>query len=283
MPIFKYKPKVNSEDFKENCLPVTRRQQFFDLLSIRLGTIFEIGLVLLLFSLPLIAAVIFRDSMEINVNSVYKDSNDLEMIIKQVDFLFYVILIPCLCILSIGVAGIIKIFRRMLWAEPIFFWNDFKSGVKDNVLHYLILFFIFSLLLLGKGALEMYLYQSKAIITIPFGIVVCIFLPWFFTFVYLDSIYKNSFIKSLKFSFGLAIRIYPFLILFSICFGTFAFLKIIPLIFVKYLIIIALVIFVLPIFILMLFEFEISKMDLLINKEENKTIYLKGLYNHRKE
>ena len=58
----KNKKVSNKKDYLESSLPKTRKEQFFDNISHRYRTLLLIGLILIVFFIPYLAALIYKDS-----------------------------------------------------------------------------------------------------------------------------------------------------------------------------------------------------------------------------
>lgn len=130
----KRKPKVAKIDFTEASLPHSRRDVFRDVLKNRWKDLLKLGALLLLFSLPLL---VFGAVGEINAANIYAEykngaisaetcasevaaSNGAFALIKIIGYLIF----------SVGIAGSARVLRQIIWDEPLFFFEDFKDGIK---------------------------------------------------------------------------------------------------------------------------------------------------------
>ena len=130
------KGKRANKDFSAEGLPHNRKEVFFDLLKIRYPMILLLGLVLLVFATPLIISSFIGDSMAAGILADYNDGVYTE---KQAIDLIYslrntvnVINVPCLIVLAIGLAGVMRIIRQLIWGEGVFFTQDLFEGIKLN-------------------------------------------------------------------------------------------------------------------------------------------------------
>ena len=124
----KYKYKVR--DFSIVDMPKNRWQVFLDIIKLHWRSILFIGVMLLLFSLPLYGFSLFIDFKKASLSIAFNDKKISEEVfinsIKNLEFIYIAILPITLIILSIGLAGIIRIIKRLCYIEPIFLFDDFK-------------------------------------------------------------------------------------------------------------------------------------------------------------
>lgn len=130
----KRKPKVAKIDFTEASLPHSRRDVFRDVLKNRWKDLLKLGALLLLFSLPLL---VFGAVSEINAANIYAEYKNgaisAETCASEVaasNGAFALIKIIGYIIFSVGIAGSARVLRQIIWDEPLFFFEDFKDGIK---------------------------------------------------------------------------------------------------------------------------------------------------------
>lgn len=58
-----------------------------------------------------------------------------------------IVLLPCLAVFALGWAGASKIAKNFIHANGVWFWQDFKQGVKENGRQFVLLFFLFGVVL----------------------------------------------------------------------------------------------------------------------------------------
>ena len=130
------KVKAAKNDFQEENLPQTRKDQFFDLLKNQYKVIFLIGLMFLLFFLPLLSLNVVKAIMankayaliDLNKASVEQVNDAVgvnRLIFDLANFIFYPLLF-------VGVGGLLRVIRQLIHGEPVAFKYDFNKGIKDN-------------------------------------------------------------------------------------------------------------------------------------------------------
>lgn len=133
------KKKCAQIDYTEGYAPHNRKQVFFDCYKVRFLLLFELGLLSLLFLLPLLILCLSEDSNLAVLYSMAETDKELCAAIRR---LYSLVKIPGFAVFGVGVAGIIRLLRQLIWGEGIFFWEDFLLGVKQNGKVYT-LFFLF--------------------------------------------------------------------------------------------------------------------------------------------
>lgn len=132
--------------------PTTRKAQYFDLLKWRLGLFVKTSLVLTLFAFPLfvwLALCAYNDQAiysAVDFNNVEAAKVYLQTFItnRQIKL---IVLLPCLALFALGWAGASKIAKNFVHANSLWFWQDFKQGVKENGGRFVLLFFLFGVAL----------------------------------------------------------------------------------------------------------------------------------------
>ena len=132
-------------------LPSTRKELFFDIIKNHFPRLVGLGLLMLAFMTPLILSFLIGDILS---NNLYQSLMNKTLTQEQYEYLFFVnrlilsgIQLICVVILSIGMGGIIKVYKRLLFLEPVFFKDDFKMGVKDSWKSMLFIYFVLGLFL----------------------------------------------------------------------------------------------------------------------------------------
>ena len=144
--------KDNLPDFTPDKLPGTRFQLFKDVFFNRFGALVKINLLTLLFCLPAIAWLFIMRMVKQADGSLLPYSGNIGAgyglpisgvanLARQRAFQFdmqtYLILIPCLMVASIGLAGAFYVMRRLVWGEGTTVAGHFFSGVKSNFFPFL--------------------------------------------------------------------------------------------------------------------------------------------------
>ena len=198
------KRKIAESDFLESSLPQTRRSQFFDILKNNLWIIFRLGLILLLFFLPLIIKSYFVDFLNVATIEAVKDGLLLEeegnfwtriifIIANGIDLILYPLIF-------IGIAGVLRVLRQLVHSEGVMFSYLFKKGIKDNFKQYMLIGLFASIL---KFAINLFaaFYGFNSLTVTLLVIFMTIFVPIFVICVYYGLIYQNSFLITFRNSF----------------------------------------------------------------------------------
>ena len=123
------------EDYTENMLPQTRKAVFFDVLKLHWKRLLLLGLLMLVFCLPLILTCVIEQLVFLESSSYESTQEELLCLLSNQSNIFALIKIPCFVIAFVCIAGIIKVIRQYAWEENVFFACDFSSGIKSNSLY----------------------------------------------------------------------------------------------------------------------------------------------------
>lgn len=265
----------SNENFNEKSLPSTRRGVFKDVLKLHYFSLIKIGLVMFLFAAPLLVTSFFLDYSFIIAHETGA-SNSYTIIICSV------IEILCLLFLAIPVSGLGKVFREYCWLEPVFFVDDFKKGIKDNLKPTLI-----SLLLIGILNLifnmVFYFSQSGWLVAIPFGFNVAVLFPILLHTIFINFTYTNKYFVNFKLGCYFYFKHLPssllsVLLLIGIKVYDLFMLANVLAILTKYLIILIFFIFLLPMIVLGIQLNELRIFDKHINSVRFPHLVNKGLH-----
>ena len=184
-------------------LPHTRREVFFDLFKHRKMSLFALSCFTFMFFIPLAVDLIFFNFLQ-NV-AIASDKTDY---LFSLFFYEMIILIPCMVIGCLGLAGAFEVAKNMVWQEGTMLASDFFHGIKTTWLHALtnglILGVILSAGVIGSCFLLIYQPVSPIIIGVGIGAMILFFL--FFGIAVVmnytqDAYYQNSYGAVLKNSF----------------------------------------------------------------------------------
>lgn len=269
------KNKTAKHDFLKNQLPSTRRKQFFDILSHRYTLILKIGLLLSLFFLPVLLSIMYKDSSILIIQSSnYKDEYSR---IFVVNVIYCVAIFFSFIVFFVGVAGFFKIYKELIYGDPIFLKEDFIQGIKDNFKPFIVIAIFFGLFYSSEHLIS-FIYDNVYIQAIPFAFNFAIIFPLCFVSLFVSSYYSNGFMMNLKTAFSLYLRRFPLEIAGYLSVIGMVFFQYINLIYVKYALLILFVVFFLPISLLIGHEANASIFDELINISQFPSYYKKGLY-----
>ena len=282
------KPLFSNSDYQYSSLPTTRKEAFKDVYRQNFKTILSSGLILLLFSLPLIT---FLAIMDIGLLGMTPDKFSDEqlfgmklawnLIVNGGAFvLLYIVLI--------GLMGVMRILKLLVWQEGIDFFHDFKVGIKENFKHFSLLYLVFGIFYLATYSVFFFLLRNSLILGIWLIILyLIIFMAIGLWCLFVVNIYQCSLWNYIKNGTFFYTRSIPLTLLFVVLTTFPFFLVYVPVspitIMVKYPIILILVIFYYPLLIIVGYLYSLSKFDEFINKENYPEIYRKGLYEPNKK
>ena len=278
----KRKIKFASSDYLYSSLPVTRKQEFFDLYKNSFNKIFYIGLILLIFALPMLAYIIFMDYGFTSLNAAnYPDSlSDMLYVWDLYDRLGISLSYP---ILLVGISIILSIEKKLIWQEGVSFIYEIKNGFLENY-RQLIKPTIFLLIFYYLSFYVSETYTFSFITYLPLLLVLLIFFPLYLWHIQLLNYYEAKFLSSLKNSLFFFAKSMPFTLLMAI-------LNAAPFIFyylpinastfyylIKYIILVALILFYYPLLSLIFSLYAHNKFDEYINVDNFPNDYHRGLY-----
>lgn len=135
----KRKPKVSKTAYTQNMLPQNRKEIFFDVIHLQWRNLLLLGLILLLFALPLLLSTIAEDIYIPNFYaSVDPDTTEQQM--EAAYALAYweigrsLVNTLLLVLFSVAVSGVCRIIRQYAWEENVHIPTDFVKGIKDNIM-----------------------------------------------------------------------------------------------------------------------------------------------------
>ena len=204
------KTKVAKQDFLEENLPQTRKDQFFDILKNQYKVVLFVGLMLLVFFLPILAFSIFKSIMIGKAYALYdlgeatvEQVNDAVIFNTLISDGANLLLYP---ILFVGVGGVLRIIRQLVYGEPVVFRFDFNKGIKDNFKTFLLIGLFVALLKLLISFIVIGFGFNPYIKVAAYAILYAVLLPPLFVMSAYSVIYANKFFTSLKQSFLLYLR-----------------------------------------------------------------------------
>ena len=193
---------ITDADVKQS-LPTNRKEVFFDLLKYRKMSLFALSCYTFTFFIPLAVDLFYFNYLE----SMAIVADKFEYLFSLI-FYSMLIMLPCMVIGFIGLAGAFYVAKKMVWQEGISLASDFFKGIKENWKHAVINGVIFGLVLFGLivGGSYLYIYAQVAPVVkgIGLGALILLFLMFgmvialnFTQGVYYENPYgvtlKNSF------------------------------------------------------------------------------------------
>ena len=204
----KRKHKVAKNDFTGDNLPHSRRDVFRDVLKNRWKDLLKVGALLLLFSLPLL---VFGAVGEINAANIYAEYKNGAISAETCAFevaasngAFALIKIIGYLIFSVGIAGSARVLRQIIWDEPLFFFEDFKDGIKIYGGQFALAMFLY-----GLCSYTAVFFSSAAngiLYAIALGLGVFILLPAMFFWLSERTVYANKIGENIRNGFMFYVR-----------------------------------------------------------------------------
>ncbi len=204
--MFKKKYRAAKRDFTVEDLPSNRQEVFFDLLKHRWTDILFLGFLLLLFATPFLIAryqrlLVTTDFFQKYVSGELEENLAFQAILSF-NNMINLIHIPLLVLFAIGLAGVIRIVKKLAWSEYISTRHDLLAGIKENSLHIGAVFLLMGLgnfLLSHLRALNVFsdTPANNLLSYLPEVVFVAIIFPVLAYFISLTAIYKEKFAKKL--------------------------------------------------------------------------------------
>lgn len=272
---------MSNKDFNVENLPRTRRMQFLDILNTRFLLLVLIGLITILSSLPLIALIAFRDIAIVNVSNAFLEEKiDSETLVAQTNnlrIIYHLGLFVALPFIALALSGNLRVMRQLIWGEGVFYREDFKMGLKQNALCFILCSEIFAIFSFVQYLIRI-LIGGYIAPGISYGIELIAIFPLIMTYCYSHTIYTNTFVNSLKNSFIMTFKNLPEVFLFFILTYGVVFLKYIENSLVKMIILVILLVFYIPLALLASFLSQMHIYDKDFNIRYHKDLYKRGLY-----
>lgn len=274
------KQKVAKTDFSEQNLPHNRKEVFFDCVKLYWQKLLLLGLIMLACAVPLLTVSAVCDTVQQGLSRQLEDGViDKVTYNGQTAWLRFVealIDIPCYVIVCVGLSGTVRVTRQMIWAEPLFFANDFADGIKQNWLTFCLCGFLVSLLNVylafaesSGGGLPAYL---------PLGVVTIVVLPTALWMMAASSVYNIGIGKNITNSFVLYIKT-PFVTwLFVALFASVAIPGLIGFVALRCIFLAVFIVVLLPALVMLWQLVCYSYFDKFINKQAYPEIVDKGIW-----
>lgn len=275
------KIKNATRDFNINDLPHNRKEVFFDCLKLRWSTILRCGLLSFLFAIPYFI-VLFSEDFELSrlyLKFINEEITEQVFMNSRLAFLITtnILKIVTSLILALGLAGLTRVIRQLVWQEPIFFHKDFFEGVKMNWLPFALTILFMQLSFSISSITIVFIPNYKLISSIPFAISLIVVLPVGLYNMSSINVYNNKFFTYIKNSNILLLKSFHIAIVFTLVFAIVYLTNLIPYLIVKWLILIIIFVLLMPYYYLSWFLYSSYVFDKFINKEQYPEIYDKGI------
>ncbi len=283
MKLFKKRQPYAEKDYTVNMLPHTRKEVFFDTLKLQWRGLILLGLIVLLFSIPIHILDIFNaiENSKLNYESV---GGGVETIYQMISMsnIMVLIKVPCYLLLFVGLAGVCRIIRQYAYGENVFFMADFFQGIKQNGAQMFLLGLVFSIMY----ALSMVAFNFSRTIDniwlallcmLPLGLFVLIVIPVTAYSVVSITVYKNKFGNILLTSLmNVAKAPFKTFVALLCCLGILA-LQLIPNLIAMF-VVKAVFSAIAPLSLLGWFLFALNRFDKTINAEKYPELVGRGTY-----
>lgn len=279
----KKKYKAAEHDFVAEMLPKNRKEVFFDCLKMRYPVFLWAGIVLFLFALPACLLLVFRDFQIYGLYSAFEagaiTENELNTALSSYRVSFTLPQLIVLPLFGVGLAGVVKVLRQLIWAEGIYYGADFREGIRQNGLRYGVIFFFFAAFLVLSVFTETYLSDvGNPERYVLFALLYVFLFPAALYMLSLTAVYNIKVWACIKNSFILYVKTFPVTILFALIFaGAYFGLLVIPNLYIKYILTPIIMVFLLPLYIVAWLLYSCRTFDRFINKDNHPEYVNKGI------
>ena len=270
------KMQCTTKDFTEADLPLTRKDMFFDCYKEQFPLILRVGLLCLLFLLPMLLVLFFRDMYIVGALKTLEEqtAEKIQEVYMSANVVFGAMEAVASVLFFVFFSGVAQILRQLCWGEPIFFGDDFKKGLKDNGWRFAVVGIVLSAVgyfvgLMSSSFLFFVVFVMYAAVFVPIGI-------W----ILLQSLYyRLSWAKAIKNAALYLVRTLPVTILLLACIALpfWLVMTFISLIGVRYLLLVLLAVFYVVPMALAWILYALQTFDECINKKSFPEMYRKGL------
>ena len=197
------------QDLNNSMLPKNRRAVFGELLKYYKSLLFNMGLLLFVFSIPLLMVNVWSNLVMAGINaSSLADAEKYRQMFSTLN-MKNILYLPAALIFGVGLSGVIEILHRQIWAEDIIIKADFKKGIKSN---YLVVALTLVVICLLNFLLQYLLYSNlrfdtsyKVVLGIVIGVTVLVaplvILMWSSSIIYQLPLWghiKNSMLLAMR-------------------------------------------------------------------------------------
>lgn len=271
------KRKAPQKPFEIEMLPSSRKEQFFDLAKHRFFFFLGVGALLLGFSLPILGGAFFKDMGLINLSISSAGEEEQKASSYAIKLIAYAIQGLGFPFLGFGLAGILAPLKNLAWNDPLFFKDDFKSGLKENARSYVGIGFLWGLFYFLEGLIGLLFSNLPWFGAVLFGINLALVYPVLIASLFLTLYYSNPFAMTIQKGAAIYFRHFPLLFLSSLCLLLPLFSIYIPIFLVKYGVLILWMALIFPFAVLFSFELHLHYFDEDVNLRQFPDHYQKGL------
>ena len=264
------KQKKSKKDCNRSNLPHNRFEVFFDCIKQRYDVLALCGILILISSIPFVTIKIFSIMAIQNM-----DSNEISQFLT----ISSLIEIPLTLLIAVAISGCVRVIKRLIWAEPIIFWFDFKEGVKQNYKYYIATTAILSVLNY-LNSLTFATLDSSLINRIPSLIFITIIVPISLYTYSQSAVYNEKYSKLLSNGLLIYIKTVPISLLFSLLLSSVQLIVYIPIVSYQIIAWVLVFFFLCPMYMMAWLLYSFNKFDKLINQYQYPEIVGKGIWSN---
>lgn len=276
------KRQVAKSDFTFAQLPHTRREVFFDCLKLRFGTIVLCGLMLLLFALPLLSVYAVRDVVLLSVYRSLADGAVGEaqaaLYAGQMHFYASLAAVAGWSVFSVGLAGVSRVIRQLIWGEPIFFRTDFRKGVRQSAGTYAAVAAVSSGVWCLYALCDAFFTVPAPVACLPLGILLFALIPVALYMLSQSTVYRVGFARSAANGLAFYLRNIWQSLLFTLLAAAVCLFGLLPFTVAKYLGVALLIMLAVPLFWMAWLLYSNRVFDVFINRDSFPEYFDKGVY-----
>ncbi len=208
--------KAGSADYTVSMLPQNRKQVFFDVLKLHWPSFMGYGMLVMLFTAPMLLLTWAEDSYRYGVMKDFADLTDegkqeaynAMLSMNNARALLNIFLF---LLLSVCLAGMIRVIRQYAWGENVSFAFDFFKGIRQNVSQMVLLGLFVGVV--NAASVYSYNYASYApqgpvsvALIMPVGLALLLGLPIAAYTAVCISIYNNKLFGNMKIGFVVFVK-----------------------------------------------------------------------------
>lgn len=278
--------KAAKVDFQPSMMPKNRFGLFGDIYKNRFMLMLDLGLLLLLFSLPaaITMSVVNMKTYEINqqiVSNLITAEKGAEDIFHMINVGNAVFIADCV-LLAIGISGAVGVMRRLIFQEGVLFRADFTKSLKENAACYAVIGFILGTLnFMLQYCLRSSYFDDGIGMQFAIGaLIIAAYITCFISPMILNqaTVYNISFIGKIKNAFLLSMRMPHLSFLLTVINAAPYFILFINNQYVYLATLVLLPVLIMPMQILINMSVCDSILDRFINKQNHPQIYRKGMF-----
>ena len=199
----KRKSRVSKTDYTKDMLPQNRKAVFLDAVQLQWRNLLLLGLILLVFAIPLLLSSLTEDVYVSNFLETFNATASEQQAGAAYALAYWeigrgLVNTLLLALFAVGLSGVCRVLRQYAWGENVHVPTDFVKGVKDNWKQTVLLGFLMGLI---YTLCLIVLYFSSgyasgfvsALSMLPIAISILLILPVFSICLVMVPVYTNTF------------------------------------------------------------------------------------------